>query len=89
MALDNFVEMRDRVASPVFRLTKRIEHGLERMLPGIYLSPYESVSFTTTPYAEVRRRARLQHGSLAGAAALGVLGAAATIGSTNVGRWRR
>ena len=81
MALDNFVEMRDRVASPVFRLTKRIEHGLERMLPGIYLSPYELVSFTTTPYAEVRRRARLQHGALAGAAALGVLGAAATIGS--------
>ena len=33
MALDNFVEMRDRVASPMFRLAKRIEHGLERALP--------------------------------------------------------
>ena len=88
MALDNFVEMRDRVASPVFRLAKRIEHGLERALPGIYLSRYELVSFTTTPYAEVRRRVRLQHGALfGGAAALG-LGAAATIGAT-FGRLRR
>ncbi len=69
MALDNFVEMRDQVASPVFRLAKRIEHGLERVLPGIYRSRYELVSFTTTPYAEVRRRVRLQHGALAGGAA--------------------
>ena len=65
MALDNFVEMRDRVASPVFRLAKRIEHGLERALPGSYLSRYELVSFTTTPYAEVRRRVRRQHAALA------------------------
>ena len=36
MALDNFVEMRDRVASPVFRLAKRVEHGLEQALPGVY-----------------------------------------------------
>jgi kynurenine 3-monooxygenase len=76
MALNNFVEMRDRVASPVFRVAKRVEHGLERTLPGIYLSRYELVSFTTTPYAEVRRRVRLQHGVLAGAAALAA-GAAA------------
>ena len=61
MALDNFVEMRDKVASPVFRLAKRVEHGLERLLPGIYQSRYELVSFTTTPYASVRRRVRRQH----------------------------
>jgi kynurenine 3-monooxygenase len=88
MALDNFVEMRDRVASPVFRLAKRIEHGLERALPGIYLSRYELVSFTTTPYAEVRRRVRLQHGAVFGGAAAFGLGAAATIGAT-FGRLRR
>jgi kynurenine 3-monooxygenase len=77
MALDNFVEMRDRVASPVFRLAKRVEHGLERALPGVYVSRYELVSFTTTPYAEVHRRVRLQHGVLAGGAAgLAALGAA-------------
>jgi kynurenine 3-monooxygenase len=82
MALENFVEMRDRVASPLFRLAKRIEHGVERALPGIYLSRYELVSFTTTPYAEVRRRARLQHGALLGGAAGLVLGAAAIVGAS-------
>ena len=83
MALDNFVEMRDRVASPVFRLAKRIEHGLERLLPGTYLSRYELVSFTTTPYAEVRRRVRLQHGALLGVAVAAALAAArdVTLGS--------
>jgi kynurenine 3-monooxygenase len=70
MALDNFVEMRDRVASPLFRLAKRVEHGLEKALPGVYRSRYELVSFTTTPYAEVRRRVRLQHAALGAVAAL-------------------
>ncbi|MFI7064069.1 FAD-dependent oxidoreductase [Kribbella sp. NPDC050124] len=61
MALANFVEMRDKVASPVFRLTKRIEHALERAFPGQYVSRYELVSFSTTPYAEVQQRVRRQH----------------------------
>jgi kynurenine 3-monooxygenase len=78
MALDNFVEMRDKVASPVFRLGKKIEHALERKLPGRYVSRYELVSFSTIPYVEVRRRVRRQHqvlgGIAAGAAAL-LLGA--------------
>jgi kynurenine 3-monooxygenase len=71
MALANFVEMRDKVASPVFRLGKRIEHGLERLLPGRYVSRYELVSFSTTPYAEVRQRVHRQHQVLAGAVLLG------------------
>jgi kynurenine 3-monooxygenase len=70
MALDNFVEMRDRVASPMFRLAKRVEHSVEKLLPGIYRSRYELVSFTTMPYADVRRRARLQHAALGSVAAL-------------------
>jgi len=61
MALANFVEMRDKVASPVFRLTKQIEHALERAFPGRYVSRYELVSFSTTPYAEVQQRVRRQH----------------------------
>ncbi|HEY3559950.1 MAG TPA: NAD(P)/FAD-dependent oxidoreductase [Kribbella sp.] len=75
MALANFVEMRDKVASPVFRLQKRVEHGLERLLPGTYVSRYELVSFSTTPYAEVQRRVRRQH-KLLGATAVA---AAATL----------
>jgi kynurenine 3-monooxygenase len=57
LALDNFVEMRDRVASPIFRTQKRAEHALERRLPEYFVSRYELVSFSTVPYAEVRRRA--------------------------------
>ena len=60
MALANFVEMRDKVASPVYKTRKRLEHALERLLPGRYVSQYELVSFTTVPYADVRRRVRRQ-----------------------------
>ncbi|MFG2044060.1 FAD-dependent oxidoreductase [Dactylosporangium sp. NPDC048998] len=85
MALNNFVEMRDKVASPVFQLGKKIEHALERALPGRYVSRYELVSFSTTPYAQVRDRVRRQHQVLGavGALALGALGAAVVKG------WRR
>ncbi|MET7399105.1 NAD(P)/FAD-dependent oxidoreductase [Dactylosporangium sp. NPDC005572] len=85
MALNNFVEMRDKVASPVFQLGKKIEHALERALPGRYVSRYELVSFSTTPYARVRDRVRRQHQVLGavGALMLGALGAAVVKG------WRR
>ncbi|MFI2666729.1 FAD-dependent oxidoreductase [Micromonospora carbonacea] len=86
MALANFVEMRDKVASPVFRARRRLDHALERALPGRYVSQYELVSFSTTPYARVRRRVRRQQAALgavaAGTAALlaGAVGAAWTRG---------
>jgi kynurenine 3-monooxygenase len=75
MALDNFVEMRDKVTSPVYQARKRVEHALERALPGRYVSRYELVSFTTTPYAQVRRRVRRQQWALAGLAAGALAGA--------------
>ena len=81
MALANFVEMRDKVASPVFRLQKRVEHGLERLLPGTYVSRYELVSFSTTPYAEVQQRVRRQHQFL-GAGVLAGLGILTTLART-------
>ena len=83
MALANFVEMRDKVASPLFQAGKKIEHALERALPGRYVSRYELVSFTTTPYAQVRQRVRRQHQVLAataaGVATLAVAGVAALV----------
>jgi kynurenine 3-monooxygenase len=86
MALDNFVEMRDKVASPVYQVRRRMEHALERALPGRYLSRYELVSFTTTPYAQVQRRVRRQRWTLGGVAAA-VL-ATSTI-AAGLRRWRR
>ncbi|MGC5053758.1 NAD(P)/FAD-dependent oxidoreductase [Micromonospora sp. DT48] len=75
MALTNFVEMRDKVASPVFRARKRVEHALERALPGRYVSQYELVSFSTVPYAQVRRRVRRQY-QVVGLVAAGLVAAA-------------
>jgi kynurenine 3-monooxygenase len=80
MALANFVEMRDRVSSPLFQLGRRVEHALERALPGLYVSRYELVSFSTTPYARVRRRVARQHRALAGASALLLTGLLAAAG---------
>ena len=51
LALDNFVEMRDKVGSRMFRLAKRVEHAVERWAPEHFESLYELVSFTTVPYA--------------------------------------
>jgi kynurenine 3-monooxygenase len=87
MALENFVEMRDKVASPVYRATKRVEHALERALPGRYVSRYELVSFSTVPYADVRRRVRRQRAAVAGALSVAAVatGAGAVAG---VARWR-
>jgi len=80
MALDNFVEMRDRVGSPRFRLAKRVEHALERWAPGRFESLYELVSFTTVPYAQARERAAAQRRFPANLAALGAA-ATARVGS--------
>jgi len=60
LALQNFVEMRDKTASRVFRMRKALERGLHRALPGWYTPLYTLVSFTNVPYADAVRRARRQ-----------------------------
>jgi len=60
LALENFIEMRDKTASRTFRAKKKLDHFLEAALPGIYLPLYTMVTFTGIPYAEATRRARLQ-----------------------------
>ncbi len=62
MALENFVEMRDKVGSRAFRLKKKGEHLLHALLPGTYVPLYHMVSFTSIPYADARARARRQSG---------------------------
>jgi kynurenine 3-monooxygenase len=88
LAQDNFIEMRDKVASPAFRAAKKVEHALERLLPGRYLSRYEMVSFTTIPYAEVIERDRRQRSTLlATAAGVGALAVGTAVGVlSRVGR---
>ena len=60
LAVDNFIEMRDKTASKIFRAKKKLDHLLEGLLPGIYLPLYTMVTFTRIPYAQAARRARCQ-----------------------------
>ena len=56
MALDNFVEMRDRTASPIFQATREYSTRWSASSRSTYSTRYELVSFSTVPYAEVVRR---------------------------------
>ncbi len=60
LAVDNFIEMRDKTASKTFRAKKKLDNLLEGLLPGMYLPLYTMVTFTRIPYAEAARRARRQ-----------------------------
>lgn len=51
LALNNFIEMRDKVADPVFLERKKVEKELGRRYAGRFNSVYEMVSFSHTPYA--------------------------------------
>jgi kynurenine 3-monooxygenase len=81
MALDNFIEMRDRVNSRVFQARTAARHALERRLAGHYVSQYELVSFSTVPYAQIPDRVRRQDRAMALAAA-GLGGAAVALAAT-------
>jgi kynurenine 3-monooxygenase len=52
LALDNFHEMQDHVASPWFLWTKKFSNLLQKILPGWYRPLYSMVSFSNTPYTE-------------------------------------
>src|SRR4029077_11591468 len=60
LALENFIEMRDKTASRAFRAKKKLDHFLEAALRGVYVPLYTMVTFTRIPYATAARRARIQ-----------------------------
>ncbi len=81
MALDNFVEMRDRTAHLSFKLRKKLDHALNRLLPRTWVPLYDLVSFSTVPYAQARARARaqdrlLRRAAMTAAVLLGLVGVA-------------
>jgi kynurenine 3-monooxygenase len=88
MALDNFIEMRDRVNSRVFQAKTAARHALERRLPGRYVSQYELVSFSTMPYAQIPERIRRQDRATA-ATATAAAGLAAALAAAAGGMMRR
>jgi kynurenine 3-monooxygenase len=50
LALENFIEMRDKVADPQFLLWKKVEKFLQDRYPDRYRSVYSMVSFSHVPY---------------------------------------
>ncbi|MBT3449235.1 MAG: FAD-dependent monooxygenase [Bacteroidetes Order II. Incertae sedis bacterium] len=50
MALDNYIEMRDLVADPVFRLERSVALELERRHPDHFIPKYSLVSFNRISY---------------------------------------
>ncbi len=60
MAMENFIEMRDLVGDPAFRLRKQVELRLERERPGEYRSRYSMIAYSLLPYAVAQRAGRIQ-----------------------------
>lgn len=60
LALENFIEMRDRVADPKFLFKKKLELALERKYPGLFVPKYAMVTFHRVPYSIARERGAIQ-----------------------------
>ncbi len=58
MALENFVEMRDKVGRPEFLYKKKVEQTLHKLFPKECLPQYNLVSFSTVPYVDAQQRGR-------------------------------
>jgi kynurenine 3-monooxygenase len=58
MALENFVEMRDKVGHPEFLYRKKVEQTVHELFPERVTPLYNLVSFSTVPYTEALRRGR-------------------------------
>lgn len=60
LAVENFVEMRDRVSDPRFLLRKKVEIALEARYPQRFVPKYAMVTFHRIPYATALNRGRVQ-----------------------------
>ncbi|TAF35760.1 MAG: FAD-dependent monooxygenase [Cytophagales bacterium] len=61
LALANFIEMRDKVAEPMFLLRKKIEARIHELFPNDWLPLYSMVTFSPQiPYSEALRIGKLQ-----------------------------
>ncbi|WP_299891119.1 NAD(P)/FAD-dependent oxidoreductase [uncultured Lacinutrix sp.] len=61
LAIDNYYEMRDHVANPIFKEKRNLEMTLEKAFPESYFSKYSMVTFNENmPYNEAMKRGRAQ-----------------------------
>jgi kynurenine 3-monooxygenase len=65
LAIDNFYEMRDHVANPLFKEKRKIEMDLEKAFPNQYFSKYSLVTFNENMgYNEAMKKGRAQDKAL-------------------------
>lgn len=69
MALENYLEMRDRVADPGYLLQRELEQELQARWPTRFVPHYTMVTFLHTPYAQALERTEIQKRILADATA--------------------
>lgn len=61
MALENFVEMSDKVGDQKFLLQKKIESVLEKEFPNEYRSRYGMITYTLIPYKKAQEAGLIQN----------------------------
>ncbi|MEJ6793153.1 MAG: NAD(P)/FAD-dependent oxidoreductase [Lacinutrix sp.] len=61
LAIDNYYEMRDHVANPIFKEKRILEMALEKEFPNAYFSKYSMVTFKEDiPYSKAMKKGRAQ-----------------------------
>ncbi|CAH2264575.1 kynurenine 3-monooxygenase [Pararge aegeria] len=65
LAMYNYIEMRDLVNRPSYRLRKSVDDFLYWLLPDIWVPLYNSVTFSTMPYDQCVRNRQWQNKVLA------------------------
>jgi kynurenine 3-monooxygenase len=65
MAVENFTEMRDRVADSRFLFRKKVELALEERYPQFFVPKYAMVTFHRIPYSVAQARGAVQDRMLA------------------------
>lgn len=81
LAIDNFFEVRDQVASPLLLARKKLEKFLSGLFPRAFVPLYDLPSFSNLPYQEAREWARRQDRVLVGAAAAAAAAVVAGLGA--------
>ncbi|ADV27529.1 Kynurenine 3-monooxygenase [Pseudoxanthomonas suwonensis 11-1] len=69
MALENYIEMRDRVDDPDFLLQRELERALQARHPTRFVPHYTMVTFMRVPYAVAHERSEVQRRILVDATA--------------------
>ncbi len=60
MAVENYLEMRDGTANPMFLLRKRIERKMASKYPDQWVPQYSLVTFSNAPYSKAREIGKKQ-----------------------------